>query len=118
MDNEPAGASPVERPVGRPAPERDEELCADCEGSGTVRAMTSHLGPDDYEYDEQCPACAGCGSANLKDAIESLPYSLHRVRGCHVIERAAVLRIVEAHMARLKTPNHPISGGTSTASQS
>jgi len=35
----------------------------------------------------------------------SLPYSLHRVRGCQVIERAAVLRIIEAHLARIKTPN-------------
>lgn len=80
-------------------------LCATCGGSGAIRGMTSHLGPDDYEYDEQCQDCAGCGSSNLKDAIESLPYSQHRVRGVAVIERAAVLRIVELHLARLKTHN-------------
>lgn len=79
--------------------------CPTCGGGGLVRLMTSHLGPDDYEYDEQCPDCAGSGSADPKTAVESLPYSLHRVRGCQVIDRAAVLRILEAHLARLKTPN-------------
>lgn len=73
--------------------------CRHCDGSGTVRRMTSHLGPDDYEFDEECSACAGTGSSNPKDAIEALPYSLHRVKGVAVIERAAVLRIIEASAA-------------------
>ena len=95
--------------LGGVQPENDHD-CPTCSGEGLVRLMTSHLGPDDYEYDAQCQDCAGTGSANPKTAIESLPYSLHRVRGCQVVERAAVLRIIEAHLARLKTPNAEVTG--------
>ena len=102
-------ASPAEvgssEGLGGVEPENDHD-CPTCSGEGLVRLMTSHLGPDDYEYDDQCQDCAGTGSANPKTAIVSLPYSLHRVRGCQVIERAAVLRIIEAHLARIKTPNY------------
>ena len=101
-------ASPAEvgssEGLGGVEPENDHD-CPTCSGEGLVRLMTSHLGPDDYEYDDQCQDCAGTGSANPKTAIVSLPYSLHRVRGCQVIERAAVLRIIEAHLARIETPN-------------
>ena len=106
-------ASPAEvgssEGLGGVEPENDHD-CPTCSGEGLVRLMTSHLGPDDYEYDDQCQDCAGTGSANPKTAIVSLPYSLHRVRGCQVIERAAVLRIIEAHLARIKTPNAELSG--------
>ena len=106
-------ASPAEvgssEGLGGVEPENDHD-CPTCSGEGLVRLMTSHLGPDDYEYDDQCQDCAGTGSANPKTAIVSLPYSLHRVRGCQVIERAAVLRIIEAHLARIKTPNDQGNG--------
>ena len=106
-------ASPAEvgssEGLGGVEPENDHD-CPTCSGEGLVRLMTSHLGPDDYEYDDQCQDCAGTGSANPKTAIVSLPYSLHRVRGCQVIERAAVLRIIEAHLARIKTPNASLTG--------
>ena len=46
----------------------------------------------------------------METAIVSLPYSLHHLRGCQVIERAAVLRIIEAHLARIKTPNAELRG--------
>lgn len=91
-------ASPAEvgssEGLGGVEPENDHD-CPTCSGEGLVRLMTSHLGPDDYEYDDQCQDCAGTGSANPKTAIVSLPYSL---------------RIIEAHLARIKTPNAKVSG--------
>lgn len=54
--------------------------CQNCSGAGSVRAMTTGHGPDDYEYDADCPVCCGTGSADLADAINALPYSLHRVK--------------------------------------
>lgn len=71
--------------------------CPQCGGGGTVREMTTDRGPDDYEFDAECAACAGTGSASLVDAINALPYSLHRVRACvEVVSKAAVLAIVAA----------------------
>jgi len=74
--------------------------CRNCGGSGTVRAMTTDRGPDDYEYDAECVACRGTGSADIRDAIKALPYSLHRVKpGVEVVSRSAVLSIIEARAA-------------------
>lgn len=79
--------------------------CAGCGGAGTVLASTSHLGPDDYDYDGECEACQGTGSGDIRDAIAALPYSLHRVRpGVEVISRAAVLKIVEARSRLYAAP--------------
>ena len=36
-------------------------LCDRCHGAGTVTAMTYGHGPDDYEYDVDCPDCGGTG---------------------------------------------------------
>jgi hypothetical protein len=84
---------------------REAENCAMCDGAGTIRATTSHLGPDDYDYDAECPACEGTGSADIADAINALPYSLHRARqGVQVVERAAVLRILAARAALASSP--------------
>lgn len=99
------GEDPADPSVHEP-----DGCCSMCGGRGLVRTMTSHLGPDDYEYDDECPECVGSGSSDLKTAIESLPYSLHRVRGCLVIEREAVLRLVAAHLARAKTANAQVTG--------
>ena len=77
--------------------------CPGCKGSGTVRVMTSHLGPDDYEFDEECVACAGTGSADIRDAVNALPYSEQEVPGTKLrranVDRAKVLRIIEARAA-------------------
>ncbi len=79
--------------------------CTKCQGAGTVRSMTSHLGPDDYEFDEDCPACQGTGSADLRDAINALGHwdhktDIHRT----LIERSAVLRIIDARAALSASP--------------
>mgnify|MGYP001619541186 CR=1 FL=1 len=77
-----------------------EALCPACDGSGTIRAMTSHLGPDDYEYDEQCAACNGSGLPDLKDALATVGgiYNPHRPSDFYISQKE-VLRIVEAHVA-------------------
>lgn len=80
-----------------PLPEHD---CQGCNGSGTIRAMTSHLGPDDHEFDQCCPACQGTGSADLRDAINALGYWTHKTDVERiVVERSAVLRIITARAA-------------------
>jgi hypothetical protein len=74
--------------------------CACCQASGTVRVMTSHLGPDDYEFDEECAACAGTGSADIRDAINALPYQSHTVKPhTEMVSRKLVLQIIEARAA-------------------
>jgi len=105
----------IERGRGEALRAGADNDCPACEGSGIVRLTTSHLGPDDYDYDDMCEACAGSGSANPKTAIESLPYSLHSARGFAVIKRAAVLRIVDAHLARLKLTAPPPSAPAAPA---
>jgi hypothetical protein len=74
--------------------------CRKCNGSGTISTMTSHLGPDDYEFEESCPSCCGTGSADLRDAVNALGYwklkmDVERV----VVARSDVLRILDAHAA-------------------
>lgn len=59
-------------------------------------------GPDTYEQEENCPACNGTGSGNMADAINALGYwklrtNIERI----VIERAAVLQIIEASASGL-----------------
>jgi hypothetical protein len=76
---------------------RDETLCGHCDGSGTVLAVTGHLGPDDYEYEAQCEACWGTGSSDLQDAINALAYQPNSVTpGRQMVHRAEVLRIIAA----------------------
>jgi hypothetical protein len=76
--------------------------CPQCHGEGTVRSMTSHLGPDDYEFDEQCSSCSGTGSSDIRDAINSLGYWTQKTPAAGdriVVERAKVLQIIEARAA-------------------
>lgn len=47
-----------------PAPQPEASDCPACKGSGGVREMTNHLGPDDYHYDTECPECGGTGIAS------------------------------------------------------
>jgi hypothetical protein len=51
------------------APE-DAPPCPMCEGSGEVTATTSHLGPDDYDFQDNCPHCGGTGE--LADAYRGV----------------------------------------------
>lgn len=37
--------------------------CPACKGAGSGRALTNHLGPDDYEIEVTCPVCNGTGAA-------------------------------------------------------
>lgn len=48
--------------------------CSRCQGSGEVRAMTQEHGPDDYEFDAECPECKGVGvvSRTAQPPAESL----------------------------------------------
>lgn len=90
-----------------PLPERD---CKGCDGSGTIRTMTSHLGPDDYEFDQCCPACEGTGSADLRDAINALSYWTHKTDVERiVVERSAVLRIISARAALAQRQQVPVA---------
>jgi hypothetical protein len=74
--------------------------CPGCDGAGTVRAVTYGHGPDDYEYDAECTACGGTGSADLADAINALPYQQHTVKPhTAMVSRAAVLEIIKARAA-------------------
>jgi hypothetical protein len=80
--------------------EHDGTLCGCCDGSGTVVAVTGHLGPDDYEYEAQCEACWGTGSSDIRDAINALSYQPHSVTpGRQMVHRSDVLRIITARAA-------------------
>lgn len=85
--------------------------CPNCRGSGTVSSVTSHLGPDDYEFDENCQACNGTGSGDIRDAINALGYWTHRTDIDRiVIERAAVLRLLNSRaVAATKPLEHRIA---------
>lgn len=73
-----------------------ENLCPECGGSGHVMRSTSHLGPDDYDFECSCDACNGTGSGNLIEIIESLGYWKHKTDiERTLIERSAVLRILK-----------------------
>jgi hypothetical protein len=79
--------------------------CPGCDGAGTVRAVTYGHGPDDYEYDAECTACGGTGSADLADAINALPYQQHTVKPhTAMVSRAAVLEIIKARAALAAQP--------------
>jgi hypothetical protein len=87
-----------------PAEPSGNSVCPACNGEGSVQAMTSHLGPDDYEYDESCVACNGTGSPDLKDALEGVGFIRHpQFPARTYISREAVMKIVEARAA-LATP--------------
>jgi hypothetical protein len=73
-----------------------DEACSKCHGEGTVRSMTTGHGPDDYEFDEQCPACNGTGSGDIRDAINALGFWNRADIQKTLVERDAVLRIIEA----------------------
>lgn len=97
MTNDPTAPAASGEQAGE-VPEPD--ACPMCLGEGSVRSHTTHLGPDDYDYDENCPACNGTGSADMSDAINSLGYWEHRTDITRfVVEREAVLRIVKARSA-------------------
>ena len=73
-----------------------EILCSYCGGSGETMCSTSHLGPDDYDYQCSCDACNGTGSGDLAEVIKSLGYWKHKTDiERTLIERSAVLRIIE-----------------------
>ena len=85
-----------------------EPVCSGCNGSGTVRASTTHLGEDDYEYDEECAACNGSGSPDLKDALESVGLIRHPQWPTKLyMNREQVMRIVEARAALSSQPPAP-----------
>lgn len=89
----------TEPPAGeqKPVETGDGTLCGHCDGSGTVTAVTGHLGPDDYEYETQCEACHGTGSSDIRDAINALSYQPHSVTpGRQMVYRGDVLRIIAA----------------------
>ena len=72
--------------------------CQHCEGAGTVREMTTDRGPDDYEYDAECGACFGTGSADVRDAIKALGYQLHSVKPhTEMVSRKEVLQILDVY---------------------
>lgn len=50
------GAAPDAQPIAAPE-------CPACKGSGEVREWTTHLGPDDYSFDAECPKCGGTGTS-------------------------------------------------------
>jgi hypothetical protein len=80
------------------APTRWPAVCRHCNGSGTVTAVTGHLGPDDYEYDESCATCGGTGSADIRDAVRSLAFVRHAgYPPQEMISRAAVLHLIDLH---------------------
>lgn len=54
------------QPASAPAPAAP--ICSECKGAGTVVAQTTHLGPDDYTYDAECPSCGGAGVATAPAA--------------------------------------------------
>lgn len=75
--------------------------CPTCAGSGSVRAMTTDRGPDDYEFDAECPACRGTGSNDLREALKTLPCWTHRTDVTRtVVALEDVLRVVEARATR------------------
>lgn len=76
----------------------DEGVCEHCNGAGSVTAMTYGHGPDDYEYDASCESCGGTGSADIRDAMKSLPYQPHTVKPHEqMVSRSAVLRLLDLH---------------------
>ena len=82
---------------GYPDAVRDD-LCAACGGEGWVQAMTSHLGPDDYEYAEDCEKCNGSGSSRLSDALATVPYIAHSITPARkYMDRDKTLKIVKLH---------------------
>lgn len=83
---------------------RDPPDCQMCKGSGEIRGMTNHLGPDDYEFDDMCPACWGTGSADPADAVNALGYWNHM--GKTVVHRSDVLRLFKARAALASV--HPV----------
>jgi hypothetical protein len=94
---EPLRAAPQ---ASQPPQGAEPDACPRCNGEGTVRSHTTHLGPDDYDFDEECPSCAGTGSADLKEAINALGFWTHKTDITRtLIERSAVLRILEARAA-------------------
>lgn len=105
----PVSAKPADRKASVVEPGRADEAasggpsephCPHCAGSGTVRAMTAHLGPDDYEYDEDCAVCVGSGAAELKEVIESLGYFERQLfpgaAPTQYVRRSEVLKVIAA----------------------
>lgn len=43
-------------------------LCLTCQGSGSGKALTNHLGPDDYEVEVDCPDCKGTGAGTISQS--------------------------------------------------
>lgn len=88
------------------AEQKADDCCPACAGSGIVRAMTAHLGPDDYEYDDQCAYCAGSGAADLKEVIESLGYFERQhfsgAAPTPYVRRSEVLKVIAARAALAK----------------
>ena len=46
----------------------NKQMCQECKGAGTVKALTHGRGPDDYEIDVECPACSGSGEEKTDSA--------------------------------------------------
>lgn len=44
---------------------RIDGWCPTCKGSGSMKGMTSGLGPDDHEIDVDCKTCGGTGAGTI-----------------------------------------------------
>lgn len=92
-----------------------EPSCPNCQGSGEIMVMTSHLGPDDYEHPAPCDHCNGTATLEAaylgvvklleKERAESLKLSgkLYGLRH-HQERRDAFLLEVGEDLARWKDP--------------
>lgn len=97
------------------AGQQDEPDCPNCQGSGEVMVMTSHLGPDDYEYPAPCDHCDGAATLEAaylgvvklleKERAESLKLSgkLYGLRHSQERRDAFLLELGE-DLARWKDP--------------
>jgi len=92
-----------------------QDYCPNCQGSGEITVMTSHLGPDDYEHPAPCDHCGGSGTLEAgylgvvklleKERAESLKLSgkLYGLRH-YQSARDAFLMEVGEDMARWHDP--------------